>query len=174
MSVLSLNKIIPSDLNLTGATSGISLGFDASQFSTQQHLSTQTASMRYGAESETPRSRPRSSNITSHPAVSSHRADKTLDAISWYGVAFSHMCDGNIWGVCEQDLVRDLIFIFQGAAGTHIQWDKGRHCFYFPKESRIPIPVYGMCMRMTELGKLYRKVRNTSLVFCYTNINIIL
>ena len=130
-------------------TSGISMGFDSSASTTKQQISAH--SITYRAEDS------RSSGVNNH----SRPVPKRLDALSCYGAPFSHLEYGPTWRISEQDLVRDLIFIFQGASGTHLQWDSNRHTFYFAEETRIPTPVHGACMKLAELGKLYQKVHTS-------------
>ena len=147
---LTSHKIgIPPDFNLSSVTSGISMGFDTTASTTKQNISSH--SITYRGED----SRSFEANNNSRPVP------KRLDALSWYGAPFSHLEHGPTWRISEQDLVRDLIFIFQGASGTHLQWDSNRHSYYFAEETRIPTPVHGACMKLAELGKLYQKVHTS-------------
>ena len=122
------------------------MGFDSTVSTTKQQVSSHSIAYR-GEDS-------RSFETNNH----SRPVPKRLDALSCYGAPFSHLEHGPSWRITEQDLVRDLIFIFQGASGTHLQFDNNRQSYYFAEETRIPTPVHGACMKLAELGKLYQKV----------------
>ncbi|KAI6654785.1 hypothetical protein LOD99_2664 [Oopsacas minuta] len=154
-STLSIHKMgILSDINLSNVTSGISLGFDSTASTTMHQQSSRSISYKpeesHTSSVNNTRNRSNRNRNRSSP--------KRLDGLSWYMAPFSHLEYGPTWKICEQDLVRDLIFIFQGASGTHILWENTTHRFYFIEEIRLPTPIHCICMKLAELGKLYQKV----------------
>ena len=140
----------PSDMNLSNITSGISLGFDSTASTVMQQQSPRPVSYK-----------PNQSNQSlKHSRNRANSSTKRFDALSCYKAPFSHLEYGPTWKICEQDLVRDMIFIFQGASGTHLLWDNHKRVFYFAEEIRLPLPIQGICMKLAELGKLYQKVNS--------------
>lgn len=148
-STLSIHKMgFPPDMNLSNITSGISLGFDSTASTVMQQQSPRSVSYKPN----------QSSQSLKHSRNRTESSSKRLDALSCYMAPFSHLEYGPTWKICEQDLVRDMIFIFQGTSGTHLLWDNHKHVFYFAEEIRLPLPIQGICMKLAELGKLYQKV----------------
>ncbi|GAN07895.1 gamma-tubulin complex component 3 [Mucor ambiguus] len=62
--------------------------------------------------------------------------------------------------VSEADLLRDLIFLFQGIDGQYIRYDTQLNDHVFTPGIEVSPPITNMVFKLADIGWLYTKVRN--------------
>ncbi|KAJ6819482.1 gamma-tubulin complex component 3 [Iris pallida] len=62
--------------------------------------------------------------------------------------------------VAESALVRDILYVSQGIDGRYVKFDHRLDSYDMLESIRIPRSTYTMVRRLSELGFLFRKVRN--------------
>lgn len=62
--------------------------------------------------------------------------------------------------VSESDLLRDLIFIFQGIDGQYIKYNQELNDYAFISDISVSKPMKDMVLKLADLGWLYIRIRN--------------
>jgi gamma-tubulin complex component 3 len=62
--------------------------------------------------------------------------------------------------VSESELLRDLIFVFQGIDGQYIKFDKSINDYGLVKGISVSIPMKEMVFKLADIGWLYIKIRD--------------
>ncbi|KAJ6791406.1 gamma-tubulin complex component 3 [Iris pallida] len=62
--------------------------------------------------------------------------------------------------VAESALVRDILYVSQGIDGRYVKFDERLDSYDMLESIRVPRSTYTMVRRLSELGFLFRKVRN--------------
>jgi gamma-tubulin complex component 3 len=62
--------------------------------------------------------------------------------------------------VSESDLLRDLIFVFQGIDGQYIRYDESLRDYALVHGISVSKPMEDMVYKLAEIGWLYTKIRN--------------
>ncbi|XP_063691040.1 gamma-tubulin complex component 3-like [Bolinopsis microptera] len=63
-------------------------------------------------------------------------------------------------GYSEADLVRDLLFVFQGIATNAIRWEASRMCYVPQPAIKLPKPKLDLACKLAELGFLYKQIKS--------------
>ncbi|KAI9495284.1 Spc98 family-domain-containing protein [Zychaea mexicana] len=61
--------------------------------------------------------------------------------------------------VPESELLRDLIFIFQGIDGQYIKYDSNSDVYAMDSQINVPEPTKDLVYRLTEIGWLYQRIQ---------------
>ncbi|KAI8622527.1 Spc98 family-domain-containing protein [Chytriomyces sp. MP71] len=61
--------------------------------------------------------------------------------------------------VTEPQLLRDMMYLFQGIDGAYVKWDARQDTYALDARVWVPAPVLDLVARLAEVGWLYRHVR---------------
>ncbi|KAL5248692.1 hypothetical protein ACHWQZ_G017773 [Mnemiopsis leidyi] len=63
-------------------------------------------------------------------------------------------------GYGEADLVRDLLFVFQGISTNAIRWEASKLCYIPQPALKLPKPKLDLACKLAELGFLYKQIKS--------------